>query len=91
MKKNKIIKTEEINTLKRKYNIDQNKTIITTCSRLTKRKRTDIIIKAIAESGFKNKTIFLVLGDGPERKNLETLSKNLNVNSIFLGFSVKKP
>jgi glycosyltransferase involved in cell wall biosynthesis len=59
--------------------------VIATCSRLTKRKRTDVIIKAMARMRSK-KVSLLVIGDGPERESLSELAERLRVHVVFAGF-----
>ncbi len=52
--------------------------------RLIKEKGVDILIKAVAElrkRGIKAKT--LIIGDGPEKKNLEVLAERLGVKSMI--------
>jgi glycosyltransferase involved in cell wall biosynthesis len=59
--------------------------VIATCSRLTARKRTHLIIDAIARMGT-NKATLLVIGDGPERPALEGLAARLGVSMQVAGF-----
>jgi glycosyltransferase involved in cell wall biosynthesis len=63
--------------------------VIATCSRLTKRKRTDAIIKAISKIRSK-KVSLLIIGDGPEREPLFTLAKQLGVHVVVTGFVGQK-
>ncbi|WP_461862910.1 glycosyltransferase family 4 protein [Thermococcus sp.] len=59
-------------------------TVITTTSRLTKRKRVHLIpqiAKAIREEHGDGIT-FLIIGDGPERRNIERLIRAYNVGDI---------
>lgn len=60
--------------------------------RLIPRKRVDLIIDAYAAlpSALRKKTEFLVVGEGPERQNLEERAKNLDVTLMFLGKKSKK-
>jgi glycosyltransferase involved in cell wall biosynthesis len=58
--------------------------VITTTSRLTKRKRVHVIpeiAKRIKKEHGKNVT-FLIIGDGPERDNIERLIREYNVGDI---------
>lgn len=59
--------------------------VIATCSRLTKRKRTYLLIDAIACMST-NKVTLLVIGDGPERGPLEDQARRLGVSTYFVGF-----
>lgn len=59
--------------------------VITFCGRLNSGKRTQDIIKAIAKTDL-TRAFFLVIGDGPERKNLEVLASDLGVRMYVTGF-----
>lgn len=64
---------------------------ITVVASLIKRKNIDLIIKALSE--LKNKNFFLrIIGDGPQRKLLESLTKELDLekNIKFLGEITRK-
>lgn len=66
----------------------ENKKIILSVSNLIKIKGIDYNLKAIAKLKSKYpEIIYLIIGDGLERKNLENLAKNLNItnNVKFLG------
>lgn len=65
--------------------IPENSKIILTVCRLAKGKNVEMLIEAFSQ--MKNNNCFLlIVGDGPERPNLETLSGKLNLKSIkFLG------
>ena len=70
---------------KQENKIPLENVIISTCCRLTNRKRVDLIIKAI--SCLENKNItFLVLGNGPENKALSILADAHNVDLRIMGF-----
>lgn len=66
----------------------KNNCIITIC-RLVKRKNVDSVIRAFSllPPQFRNRYKYLIIGDGPERQNLENLAKELNIqdNVSFLG------
>jgi len=63
-----------------------NKKIIITVSRLVRKNGVDVLIKAAKELRITNYEL-RIIGEGPERKNLEKLSKNLGLQSKtrFLG------
>ncbi|MBN2403723.1 MAG: glycosyltransferase family 4 protein [Spirochaetes bacterium] len=68
-------------------NIKKNDFILITCGRLVKRKAVDVLIRAlgrIPSDTFK----LLIMGDGPERENLERIVQKLELGKrvIFLGF-----
>ena len=71
--------------VKKELNIPAADFIITTCSRLTKRKRTDLLLKAISQMSCQNVTL-LVIGNGPERPELEKLACELGVKMVVVGF-----
>lgn len=86
-------KTEDVNQIKEIKNnlsIKPNEIVITTCSRLTKRKKTNKIIEAISSSNFSSKIVLMIIGDGPEMKNLKKLANKLKVQTRFLGFLKQK-
>lgn len=59
------------------------------CGRLNEHKNVDVLIKSIAEIKKKNSKIkCIITGDGPERKSLEKLAKDLKLekNVSFKGF-----
>lgn len=64
--------------------------VIGACSRLVKGKGIDILIKAFVPTYQRNKKLKLVVvGDGPERKNLEMLARSSGIpynTIIFLGW-----
>lgn len=68
-----------------KYNL-ANKNVILTVARLTNEKNIEMGIKAIKY--LPNNYVYLVVGEGPEKKNLEILARNLGVKDrvIFAGF-----
>ncbi|MCF7799364.1 glycosyltransferase family 4 protein [Candidatus Woesearchaeota archaeon] len=61
--------------------IKNKKTTITYVGRLIYAKGVQQLIEAISESEYK----LQIVGDGPYKKNLEKLSKDLKVDAIFLG------
>ncbi|MBN1500077.1 MAG: glycosyltransferase family 4 protein [Spirochaetes bacterium] len=72
---------------RKKLDIKENDYIITTVGRVIKRKAIDVAINAIAR--IKDKKVKLyVMGDGPEKENLQNLAADLGVQDrvIFLGF-----
>lgn len=62
--------------------------VVGTAARLTERKKIDRLIRSFATFNRDNFAVLLVLGDGPERSNLETLAARLDQhdNVFFLGF-----
>lgn len=72
------------------HNIEaQGRTIVGIIGRLDKVKGHEVFIKAAAQVLKKRKdVIFLLAGDGPERRNLESLARSLGIreNIYFLGF-----
>ncbi|MHA7139597.1 glycosyltransferase [Rossellomorea arthrocnemi] len=75
----------DLDKLKKDSTIQREETILFV-GRLVENKGCDYLIRAMKVINDKNPHVkLLVAGDGPERENLETLAKNLNVNSTFLG------
>ena len=64
-----------------KIKINLQKPVILTVGALTKAKRIDLIIKAVSKFG---KGSLLVVGEGEEKKNLETLGKSLLGNQFLI-------
>jgi glycosyltransferase involved in cell wall biosynthesis len=54
--------------------------------RLCPLKRVDDLILAVANSRQHDKASLWIVGDGPHRKTLEELARQLNVQAIFFGF-----
>jgi glycosyltransferase involved in cell wall biosynthesis len=75
--------------LKEKFNLNNKKVLITIC-RLHYQKDVKTLIKAINLLREKNLILFII-GDGPDRKELEKLVNDLNLNDKikFLGFQKK--
>ncbi|MFH0975064.1 MAG: glycosyltransferase family 4 protein [Spirochaetota bacterium] len=67
--------------------INKDDFILTTCGRLVKRKAIDVLIRALKKIPSDKFKLFII-GDGPEKENLERLVSELNLNKrvIFLGF-----
>lgn len=64
---------------------------LVTCGRLIKRKAMDVIIKALSKIEKENIRLYII-GDGPERGYLESLTKELKLENrvFFLGFLTDK-
>lgn len=62
----------------------EDKKVFLFVGRLVALKNVETIIRAFARLNQKE-NIFVVIGDGPERENLETLAKDLNTNVLFTG------
>lgn len=68
-------------------NLDKTSKIFLSVSKLHIRKRIDEALRVYREysKDFKN-SIFFIIGDGPEKDNLEKLAVNIGLNSVrFLG------
>jgi glycosyltransferase involved in cell wall biosynthesis len=71
---------------RKELNLKEGDFILITCGRLIKRKAIDVVIRAMADiqpNGYR----LLIMGDGPEKENLEKLAEVLDIkeNVIFLG------
>ncbi|MFH1978680.1 MAG: glycosyltransferase family 4 protein [Candidatus Aenigmatarchaeota archaeon] len=69
-------------SLRKKYKTKG--TVIVFTGRLMKTKGVEYLIRGLAE--IKNPYTCFIVGDGPEKHDLEKLSKNLKTNVIFTGF-----
>ena len=86
------IDEKEIKKKVNKYSLSDNKKNITFCfiGRLVKSKKVDLLIKTFANLNNNLKSMsLLILGDGPEFRNLITLSKKLNISESvkFRGYT----
>lgn len=74
-------------TLRRKWHIAPEKTVVLAVCRLDKNKAVDILINSLKTLNQKS-TLLLVAGDGPEREPLEKLAAGLGLRDSveFLGF-----
>lgn len=84
------IKNEAVkNSLKKELGFKEKDFIYVTCSRLTKRKRVELIIENLADMKYKDVGL-LVIGGGPEQDNLLRLAKSLGVKTHITGFVGQK-
>ena len=84
-------KKEDIDNLKKKYNIKEKDFVIGTISRVAKEKSIDKIIstyKTILERISNSK--LLIVGDGPDREDLQKLTKKLGLEKNVI-FTLKVP
>lgn len=75
------------NISRKELGLKDNQFLITTVGRVIKRKGLDTAIKAMSRLEKKN-IVLIIMGDGPERANLENLTEELKLteNVKFLGF-----
>lgn len=76
---------EGVAARRRALGIPADHMVIATCSRLTKRKRTHLILEAMAKMST-DKVTLLIIGDGPERASLEAQARELGVSLHVAGF-----
>lgn len=82
---------KEINELKRKFNIKPNQPVILYIGRIAREKSIDIILKEFPKLLDKiPDAMFLIVGDGPVKSDLEGLTKKLNITSSVI-FAGEKP
>lgn len=62
----------------------KNKTIYLFVGRLVALKNVKTAIRAFAMLN-QSESVFVIIGDGPERESLETLAKEMNANVVFTG------
>jgi len=74
----------------KEFNVSPESTLIVTCGRLHKQKGIEFLIDALSSLTFSPSHFFtlLIIGDGPERKNLERKVKKLGLEKkvIFTGW-----
>lgn len=82
------IKEEDVQAVKKKYNIKEDETLFCFCGRLGKEKSVDLLIEYWAQC-FKDRDDLklMIIGDGPIRPEYEELAKNLGISNkiIFTG------
>ena len=79
---------ELINHIKKSFDISENQPVVLFIGRIAKEKSVDVIINSMKELINKIPNCkLLVVGDGPERENLEALSKELGIENsvVFAG------
>ncbi len=65
---------------------DPKTPVVCCCSRLTKRRRLDLLLQAVARLNAAGHPVHvLLIGDGPEKKQLEQLSSDLGIRVRFVG------
>ena len=77
-----------VTNLKKKLGITRNDTVIIFVGRLANEKNVEFLLNAHQKIIKKNKnTKLLIVGDGPDKENLEDISRNLKIdkNVIFTG------
>lgn len=75
--------------LKEKFDIRAEQFVVGTVARLSPEKGIDYLIRAVQFVVKQFPTVkFLIVGDGPERKSLENLARNLGLNQVihFAGY-----
>lgn len=78
----KILANNPIKIINKKYGLDGEK-IVLFAGKLSKIKGTEYLIRAAKDI----KGVIYIIGDGPERKNLEDLARELNTTNVkFLGY-----
>ena len=77
----------DLHALKARFSVRDDERVLLYVGRLSGAKRIEILIKLtkkLLKEGLKLKTI--VVGEGPDRKNLERLSSSIEENIVFTGF-----
>ena len=74
--------------VREKYGISQNDVLFTYCGRLAAEKNIEVVIRAFGKR--KEGRRLLIIGDGPMRKTLELLSKEIGTDAVFAGMLDKK-
>lgn len=72
--------------LREKYQVPGDKVVILTVSRLSKEKNISSLINIFKQLRTDSETLLLIVGDGPEKKQLENQCKRNNIqNILFVG------
>jgi glycosyltransferase involved in cell wall biosynthesis len=66
----------------------KGRTVVSTFSRFTKRKKIDRLLEAFADVDVDSQPVLLLVGDGPELESLKTLSARLGIGDrvVFTGY-----
>jgi 1,2-diacylglycerol 3-alpha-glucosyltransferase len=76
---------------KKSYGINENEPVVLFIGRLAKEKSVDIIIKSMKQLIYKIPNCkLLIVGDGPERENLENLAEEIGIEKSII-FTGEKP
>ena len=82
---NKFQKINSGEKIRKKYNIGQDKILFLTVSRLGPEKNIPFLIKVFQKINKMRKNVyFMIVGDGPERENLEKESKKLKLSEKII-------
>ena len=85
------VERDEIIKVRKKYDIPDGAFVGCIVSRVGKEKSIDVLLKYIAKYSKLNKSFrFLIVGDGPAKKELELQTKVLDINDIVI-FTGKVP
>lgn len=77
------VNNDRVLEIKNKYNITDNKFIVTFCGRLGKEKSVDVMLKYFSKTVNRDDNVHLfILGDGPSRNELIDLSKELKIDDL---------
>jgi glycosyltransferase involved in cell wall biosynthesis len=75
----------DMDNLKNDLKINKENMVIIFAARFTKRKRPLDLLRSLINIDYSKITILFV-GDGPERKSMESFAKKHNISAIFTGF-----
>lgn len=81
---NRLNETADKERLRQELGLPENHVVIASCSRLTKRKRIELIIESISRMTSKEVSLLLI-GDGVENQSLTRLAKSLGVQLKVTG------
>ena len=85
------VEREEVAQVRSKYNIPNDAFVGCIVSRVGKEKSIDVLLDYIASYAKKNEKFrFLIVGDGPAKKDLEAQAKRLRIDNIVI-FTGKVP
>ena len=85
------VEREEVAQVRSKYNIPNDAFVGCIVSRVGKEKSIDVLLDYIAKYSTKNEKFrFLIVGDGPAKKDLEAQAKRLGIDKVVI-FTGKVP
>lgn len=80
-----IVSTEDIDNVKKTYNIPNDAFVGCIISRVGKEKSIDVLLNYIEKYSKVNKNFrFLIVGDGPAKADLEQQAKKLGINNVVI-------
>lgn len=91
-KYNKNLPSEELEDLRKSFNIDKNKKIILSLGRVAREKNIDLLLKYIKSSlSHRDDFVFMIVGSGPYIDEIKKLTKELDLENKVIFTGLVKP